>query len=375
MTPTNPTDDFDFDDLPDLPLLEDDGGSVPHNLQEPDAVAQAKDDEGMGLPELVDLPEVSATPSIESAQPESDEAVPVAEAEPDVEPEIAPAEPTPSIEPEQEEGSQPVPEQSMEPEISEEEQHADAVLEDVVPNVPPVSLATEEETLSDVEIAEFEPASQAEQPPSDEPADEVPVVEEVPNSGQPDAAFVQDPEQAPSPPHSAVRSRKPLIIGGAVAAALAIGIGAFVFWPSAEPQAPVQASASAPSSPAADPSTPAPTVEPEREFTPADLVSDVLSDQPQVEPTPEKVVQPSAPVEPTPAVQATAPAVKSEPAPTSTPTPAAKPAAVVPKPASAPAPAKPAKKPAPQKAEPAKEQGNKWQDEALNALDAFEKGL
>lgn len=312
MTPTNPTDDFDFDDLPDLPLLEDDGGSVPHNLQEPDAVAQAKDDEGMGLPGPVDLdlPEVSATPSIESA--------PVAEAEPDVE-----------------------------PEISEEEQHADAVLEDVVPPVPPVSLATEEETLS--EIAEFEPASQAEQPPSDEPADEVPVVVEDPSQAQPDAAFVQDPEQA----HSPARSRKPLIIGGAVAAVLAIGIGAFVFWPSAEPQAPVQASASAPSSPAANPSTPAPTVEPEREFTPADLVSDVLSDQPQVEPTPEKVVQPSAPVEPTPAVQATAPAVKSEPA-------------------SAPAPAKPAKKPAPQKAE---EQGTKWQDEALNALDAFEKSL
>ncbi len=367
MTPTNPTDDFDFDfdDLPDLPLLEDDGGSVPHNLQEPDAVAQAKDDEGMDLPEPVDLdlPEVSATPSIESAQPESDEAVPVAEAEPGVEPEIAPVEPTPSIEPEQEEGSQPVPEQSMEPEISEEERHADAVLEDVVPPVPPVSLATEEETLS--EIAEFEPASQAEQPPSDEPADEVPVVVEDPSQAQPDAAFVQDPEQA----HSPVRSRKPLIIGGAVAAVLAIGIGAFVFWPSAEPQAPVQASASAPSSPAADPSTPAPTVEPEREFTPADLVSDVLSDQPQVEPTPEKVVQPSAPVEPTPAVQATAPTVKSEPAPTPTPTPAAKPAAVVAKPASAPA---PAKKPAPQKAE---EQGTKWQDEALNALDAFEKSL
>lgn len=377
MTPTNPTDDFDFDfdDLPDLPLLEDDGGSVPHNLQEPDAVAQAKDDEGMGLPGPVDLdlPEVSATPSIESAQPESDEAVPVAEAEPDVEPEIVPAESTPSIEPEREEGSQPVPEQSMEPEISEEEQHADAVLEDVVPPVPPVSLATEEETLS--EIAEFEPASQAEQPPSDEPAVEVPFVEEDPNPGQPDAAFVHDPEQAPSPPHSVLRSRKPLIIGGAVAAVLAIGAAAFLFWPGSEHRAPVQASASAPSSPAADPSTPAPTVEPERELTTAGMVSDVLTDQPQVEPTLESVVQPSAPEGPVPEVQVTTPApvaVKSEPAPTPTPTLADKPAAAAAKPSSAPAPAKPAKKPAPQKTE---EQGTKWQDEALNALDAFEKGL
>lgn len=373
MTPTNPTDDFDFDDLPDLPLLEDEGSSVPDTTQEPVAAAQAGEDEGMDLPELMDLEliEVSATPSIESVEPESDEAAPVADAEPELSEEPVHAEATPSIEPEQEEGSHPIPEQSMEPELSEDEQHADAVPEKVVHHVHAVNLATEEETLSDVEIAEFEPASQPEQPPSDEPAVEVPFVEEDPNPGQPDAAFVQDPEQAPSKSVSAVRSRKPLIIGGAVAAVLAIGAAAFLFWPGAEHQAPVEANVSVSSSPASDSSSPAPAAEPEHELTTADLVSDVLSDQP----TPESAADPSAPEEQNPEVQAATPAAKSEPAPALPPNPAAKPAAVVEKPVSAPAPARPAKKPAPQKTEPAKAQDNKWQDEALNALDAFEKGL
>lgn len=362
MTPNNPTDDFDFDDLPDLPLLEDEGSPVPDTTQEPVA-AQSEEDEGVDLPELTDLglPEISAIPSIESVQPALEEAAPVAEPEPDMVPAPVRAEATPSKESELEESPQLVPEQSTDPAIAEDEQHADAVAEEVVPHVQAISLTTDEGTFSDVELAEFEPASQAEQPPSDEPTDEVPFVEE-------------DPSQA----HNAPLSRKPLIIGGAVAAVLAIGIGAFVFWPSAEPQAPVEANVSAPSNAATSSSSAAPAAGPEHELTTADMVSDVLSDQPQVEPTPESVVQPSAPEESTPEVHFAAPApvaVKSEPAPAPAPTPAAKPAAVVEKPTSASAQAKPAKKPAPQKTEPAKAQDNKWQDEALNALDAFEKGL
>src|SRR5690606_35327912 len=173
---------------------------------------------------------------------------------------------------------------------------------------------------------------------------------------------------------------KPLIIGGAVAAVLAIGAAAFLFWPTAEPQAPVEVSASAKSSHSVDPPTPSPVAEPTGESTAADLVSDVLSDQPQGVPTPEAVVQPSDPDEPTPEVQAATPAtvaVKSEPlapAPAGS-APEAEPTAVVARPVSRNSPAKPAKKPAPRKVEPAEEHETKWQDEALNALDAFEKGL
>ncbi|MGJ4727740.1 hypothetical protein [Luteimonas sp. SDU101] len=374
MTPNNPIDDFDFDDLPDLPLLEDEDSSAPDTTQEPFAVAQSEEGEGVDLTELMDLdlPEVSATPSIESAQPESDEAAPVAEPEPELGPDPAPAETAPSIEPEQVEGTQPAHEQIPEPVIAQDEQHADDVPQDVAHHVQAVCLAAEDETFPGVELAEFEPASQSEQTLVNEPAVEVPFVEEGRNPPQPDAAFVQDPEQAPTLPHNAARSRKPLIIGGAIAAVLAIGTAVFLLWPSAEPQAPVQTSVSAPSGPAADPSKPSPEPEPEREFTAADLVSDVLSDQPQGVPTPEAVVQPSAPVEPAPEVQAATPAS----APTQAgPTQATEPAAVVAKPALGPSAAKPAKKPAPRKVEPAEEQETKWQDEALNALDAFEKGL
>lgn len=379
MTPNNPNDDFDFDDLPDLPLLEDEDSSGPDTTQEPVAVAQSEEDDGADLPELMDLPEVSATPSIESVEP-MDEAGPVAEAEPDFIRNPAPGGLTSSIEPQEEEGTQPAHEQIPEPVIAQDEQHADDVPQDVAHHVQAVSLAAEDETFPGVEIAEFEPASQPEQPPSDEPAVEVPFVEEDPNPGQPDAAFVHDPEQAPSPPHSVPRSRKPLIIGGAVAAVLAIGAAAFLFWPGAEPQTPPELSASAKSSPSVDPSTPPPVAEPTGESTAADQVSDVLSDQPQGVPTPEAFVQPSDPEEPTPEVQAATPAsvaVKSEPlapAPAGS-APEAEPAAVGAKPASRPSPAKPAKKPAPRKVEPAEEHETKWQDEALNALDAFEKGL
>lgn len=381
MTPNNPNDAFDFDDLPDLPLLEDEDSSGPDTTQEPVAVAQSEEDDGADLPELMDLPEVSATPSIESVEP-MDEAGPVAEAEPDFIRNPAPGGLTSSIEPQEEEGTQPAHEQIPEPVIAQDEQHADDVPQDVAHHVQAVSLAAEDETFLGVELAEFEPASQSEQTLINEPADEASFVEEHPSLGQSDMAFVQDPEQAPALPHNAARFRKPLIIGGAVAAVLAIGTAVFLLWPTAEPQTPPELSASAKSSPSVDPSTPPPVAEPTGESTAADLVSDVLSDQPQVEPTPEAVVHPPAPVEQTPEVQAATPAsvaVKSEPlapAPAGS-APEAEPAAVVAKPASRPSPAKPepAKKPAPRKVEPAEEHETKWQEEALNALDAFEKGL